>query len=99
MSMQHSRGVGVGSPHGDASSRSPRPFKGRALWWKIVFAVPLSVMLCGVVVAIYGAYHDSRSVFLWNMAGLLVVSGFAIGVVCLGVWVASGGHLPPSNQP
>lgn len=88
MSTRHSRPVD-----------QPRPFRHRALWRRIVFAIPLAAMLSGAGVAILAAYHDSRSVLLWNVGALLLVFGFAVGVICLGVWVATGGHLKPSERP
>ena len=84
--------------HSDPIPSRRRPLRRRALLWRVAFAIPLAAMLSGAGVGIWAAYHNSRSVLLWNMAALLLVFGFAIGVVCLGVWVASGGHLRPSDR-
>jgi hypothetical protein len=70
----------------------------REPWWSIVFAIPLTALLSGTAAAIWATYHSSRSVVLWNIAALLVIFGFAIFVLCLGIWVARGGHLRASDR-
>ncbi len=92
MSMQqHSRLADPVSSQRDPTARSPRPFRRRALWWKLAFAIPLSMMLSGAGVIIWATVQGSRSVVLWNVCTGLLVVGFAVGVTCLGAWVASGG--------
>lgn len=98
MSPQYPRLLGPGSSHGNSASRRSRPFRRRALW-RIAFAVPMAAMLSGAGVIIWATVYASRSLVLWNVGAALIVFGFAVGVICLGVWVASGGHLRQSDQP
>jgi hypothetical protein len=70
-----------------SSTTSPR--------WRIAGAIALVTMLCGGGVALWAAYHAPRSVLLWNIATLLLVFGFALGLAC---WVASKRRLQPCDR-
>jgi hypothetical protein len=56
-------------------------------------------MLAGGGVILWTVYRESRSPSFTNLGVTLFVFGFMAAVVCLGVWVASGGRRGPKDGP
>jgi|SRR5467141_772691 len=86
-----------GDPETPPTLRWQRPLTRRAVRWAIAFAIPLAVMLAGGGVLLWTVYRDSRSPAFTSLGATLFVFGFTAAVVCLGAWVASGGHRGPGT--
>ena len=69
--------------------------RARAVWC----AIALALMLTGGGVILRTVYRDSRLPSLASSGFALFVFGFTAALVCLGVWVAIGGHRGPEDGP
>ena len=94
-----SRGPSNGGQDSPPTLRWQRPLKRRAVWWAIAFAIPPAVMLAGGDVILWTVYSDSRSPAVMSLGVTLFVFGLTTAVVCLGVWVASGGRRGQGGGP
>jgi len=71
----------------------------RRAGWAIAFAIVLAVMLAGGGVVFWTIYSKSRLPSITNLGVALVVFGFAVAVVLLGLWIASSGQRGPQDGP
>ncbi len=71
----------------------------RRAGWAIAFAIVLAVMLAGGGVVFWTIYSKSRLPSITNLGVALVVFGFTVAVVLLGLWIASSGQRGPQDGP